>query len=66
MSTESTMQESLARERMRSAEQSARQARLSAHFLAARRWRRFERMARAAQARHELRAQLAQDELHQS
>jgi hypothetical protein len=59
MLTESTMHEALARERMRSTEYRARQARLSAHVAAARRWHRLERMARRAHARHEERAQRA-------
>jgi hypothetical protein len=62
MFTDSTMHESLARERMRSAEQTARQARLSAHVIAARRWRRLERLAQAAHARHEVRAEMAQED----
>jgi hypothetical protein len=58
-----TMYESLARERMLNAERAARDARLSAHVAAARRWQRLERMAHAARARHESRAQRAQDAL---
>jgi hypothetical protein len=59
-----TMHHSLARERMRSAEQDARQARLAAHLVAARRWQRLERLAGAAHAKHERQAELAQSDLH--
>lgn len=51
-----TMFDALARERMQSAELTARQARLSAHVAAARRWQRLERMAHAARVRYERRA----------
>jgi hypothetical protein len=50
-----TMQESLARERIRTAEHDARQARIAGHLAASRRWRRLERLAHRAQVRHEQR-----------
>jgi hypothetical protein len=51
-----TMPEALARERMRDAERNARQARLARHLVAARRWGRLERMARATREKHDGRA----------
>jgi hypothetical protein len=53
------MYETLVRERMKSAEHDARQARLAVHLVAARRWRRLERMAHRAHVRHNQRAELA-------
>jgi hypothetical protein len=54
-----TMHEALARDRMRESEQRSREARLTRSLAASRRWHRVEVRARAAAARHALRADRA-------
>ncbi|MGH8961503.1 MAG: hypothetical protein ACRDWT_09885 [Jatrophihabitantaceae bacterium] len=55
----STIQEALARERMRERQQQARHSRLSAELAAANRWQYLAKRARAAASRHSHRAQQA-------
>ena len=54
-----TMQEALARDRMRERQSQAHRARLSAELAAERRWNYLARRASAAAARHARRADLA-------
>ncbi len=54
-----TMQEALARERMREREQQARHSRLSAELAAANRWQYLAERARVVASRHSHRAQQA-------